>query len=146
METQVPFVNGESDSPSKSILTISLAKYLAGHDISEIIEEDWSSKATPEQQRRFNNQGFNLDPLHEEATLAALNDKLQEQAWDGVIVGWCTRGSKQFTVLFEKVVRLAAEEVVRREKNQLDGDRPLKLMFCEGPDDLVNTTLRTFGR
>lgn len=130
----------------KSILTISLAKHLHGVDIAVGIAKDWNSKATPEQQSRFDNQGFNLDPTDEEGTLADLRSRLQEKNWAGVIVGWCTRGNKQFTVLFEKVVNELARELVRREKNGLaEGDAGLKLMFCDGPDDLVKTTLRTFG-
>jgi hypothetical protein len=139
--------NGENmNAQPKSILTISLAKYLHGVDIAVGIAKDWNSKATPEQQSSFDNLGFNLDPTDVEGTLADLKSRLQERNWDGVIVGWCTRGNKQFTVLFEKIVNELAREVVRREKNGLvEGDAGLKLMFCDGPDDLVKTTLRAFG-
>lgn len=134
-------VNGDNLTPT-SVLTVSLARYLVGHDIADVIEQDWRSKATPQQQLAFDNQGFNLDPSDEEGTLQALKEKLRAKRWDGVIVGWCTRGNKKFTVLFEKVVSLVVNEVVRREKS---GDGSLRLMFCDGPDDLVNATLRTFG-
>ena len=131
----------------KTILAVSLARYLVGEDITDVIEKDWSLKATPQQQRAFDNQGFNLDPTNVEGTLEALKARLEMKPLDGVIVGWCTRGHKEFTVLFERVVNLVTKEIVRREQQALpEGGNGLELMFCEGPDDLVNTTLRTFGQ
>jgi hypothetical protein len=130
----------------RSVLTISLAKHLKGQDVSQIIEEEWSSKASPEQQQAFDNQGFNLDPTDVDGTLVALNAKLHERDWDGVIVGWCTRGNKQFTPLFEDIVNMLAD--IANRSNHMEVNNPqarLKLMFCDGPDDLVHTTLRSFG-
>ncbi|KAJ9610696.1 hypothetical protein H2200_005473 [Cladophialophora chaetospira] len=138
-------VNGTKSNAPKSVLTISLARYLHGHDVADFIAKDWDAKATPEQQSRFDNQGFNLDPDDVDGTLAALKDRLQEKKWDGVLVGWCSRGNTKFTVLFEKVVNEVVREVVRREQDGSDGDQHLKLMFSDGPDDLVNTTFRAFG-
>jgi len=143
-------INGH-DENVKSILTVSMAKYLMGHDITEVIEQDWSdgNKATPQQRRAFDNQGFNLDPTDVEVTLAGLKERLQDKKWDGVIVGWCTRGNKKYTPLFESVVNMIVDEVVRRattpKMEQQEEDKGLKLMFCDGPDDLVNATLRSFG-
>ena len=134
-----PPMNGRAVKP-KSRLSISLARYLHGHDVATYLDNDWSSKATASQRQRFDNQGF--DPTHPEDTLAALKDILQGRDWDGVIVGWCTRGNKAFTALFECVVDVLAKELVRRETK---GEGGLKLMFSEGPEDLMRTTLRTFG-
>ena len=47
-------------------------------------------------------------------------------------------------VLFERFVSEAVKEVVRREKIGADGDEGLKVMFCSGPEDMVNSTLRAF--
>ena len=138
--------NGHSGNAAPNIvLSISLAKYLHGHDVADVIAEDWNAKATSEQQARFDNQGFNLDPIDVDGTLASLKDRLQERKWDGVIVGWCTRGNRQFTPLFERVVREVVGEVVRREEHGSVGDQGLKLMFSDGADDLFKTTMRTFG-
>ena len=133
-------------SPPKAVLVISLAKHLHGTDISIGIAKDWALKATPAQQHRFDNQGFNLDPTDEERTLSDLRATLQGRKWDGVLVGWCTRGNKEFTVLFEKVVGECVREVVRREKGGLgERDEGLKLIFNNGADDLVMPTFRAFG-
>ena len=48
-------------------------------------------------------------------------------------------------MLFEKVVSEVVREIVTRETHGSNGDQGLKLMFSDGPDDLMNTTLRTFG-
>lgn len=85
-----PAMNGGAVEP-KSILATWLARYLHGHDIATYLKNDWSSKVTPSQRQRFDNQGFNLDPTHLEDTLAAFKDTLQGKDWDGVIVGWCTK-------------------------------------------------------
>jgi hypothetical protein len=127
---------------SISILTISLAKHLHGHSIKEGIIHEWSTKATSEQQKRFNNQGFDLDPVNSDKSLQDLRQTLQGTRYDGVITGWCTRGNKQFSPLFEKVVEELVAQNVRSAKNG-DGHQ-LKLIFNDGPEDLVGATLRNF--
>ena len=131
-------------SPRKAVLTISLSRHLTGHPIAAVIDKDWTAKATPEQRDVFDSQGFDLDPGDGEVGggLVALQETLRGRDWDGVIVGWCTRGNKEFTVLFERVVGACVAEVVRRAK--LGGEGP-KMMFCDGPEDLVRTTLRGLG-
>lgn len=121
----------------KQILTISLAQHLHGQSISKTIEKEWSTKATPQQRAAFNNEPFDLDPND----LGALRSRLQTTEWDGVIVGWCIRGSdKEFTPMFENVV-----ETVTDVQYGKDGQRSFKLMFCKGPDDIYDTTIRHFG-
>lgn len=130
----------------RAILTISLSKHLVGHPIAEVIERDWTAKATPAQHALFDNQGFDFDPTHEAASLASLRDVLQGARWHGVIVGWCSRGNKAFTALFEQIVGVCVREVVRRTPRTGEAEEEqMKLMFSEGPEDLVRTTLRGFG-
>jgi hypothetical protein len=132
-------------TPPRKILTISLARHLHGTDASQVVEKDWSINATAEQRSRFDNVGFNLDPTNEEDTLAELKTTLQGDKWDGVIVGWCSRGNKTFTVLFEQVVSEVVREIVRRANGRAgEEDDELKLLFCSGPDDLVGASLRAF--
>ncbi len=145
-DTVNDMTNGHSNiAAPKTVLSISLAKYLHGHDVADVIAEDWNAKATSDEQARFDNHGFNLDPIDVGGTLASLKHRLQEREWDGVIVGWCTRGNIKFTPLFEKVVREVVGEVVRREEHGTPGDKGLKMMFSDGADDLFRTTMRTFG-
>lgn len=135
-----------ASSPTpKSVLIISLSKHLTGHPIATVIDKDWSSKATPAQRAAFDNHGFDLDPTAPwETGLAAIKKNLADTEWDGVLVGWCLRGSsKEWTVLFERVVECVVGDVVRRVKEG-KGEGP-KLMFCEGPEDLWRTTMRGLG-
>ncbi len=124
-----------SNTP-KAILTISLAKYLKGEDVSEVIATDWA-KAPATVASSFNNQGFNLDPTDVPTTLGALSRVLRENKWDGIIVGWCSRGNKDFTELFESVIATCIDMGIKPNPET-------KLMFCNGPDDLVGATLRSF--
>lgn len=140
--TQVIAPNGSQ----RAILTISLSKFLGGHDIAEVLRQDWSTKATLEQQQAFHNEGFNLDPTNSENTLKELEEKLGEKRWDAVIVGWCSRGNTKFTPLFEKIVAACLQAAILRETEDKDkGYDRLKILFSDGPQDLVNTTLRGFG-
>jgi hypothetical protein len=131
--------NGQQ-SPKTSILTVSMARYLVGHDIADVITHDWDARATVAQKERFFNQGFNLDPTDAEGTLKKLEATLKEKEWDGVILGWCIRGHKDFTPLFERVASKVVDEIVRR---RAEGGE-MKLMFCEGPEDLVKASIRNF--
>ena len=121
----------------KQILTISLTQHLHGQSISKTIEKEWSTKATPRRREAFKNEPFDLDP----SDIGALRSRLQTTEWDGVIVGWCIRGSgKEFTPVFENVV-----ETITDVQHGKDGQRSFKLMFCKGPDDIFDTTMRHFG-
>lgn len=125
-----------------SILTLSLARHLVGHDISTVLDKAWSDpKVSTAVSSHFDNVGYNLDPTPTEASLTQLNKALQERRWDGVMLGWCVRGHPEFTELYEAVVTACLEETIRRHKE--DGTKP-KIMFCTGPQDLVNATLRNF--
>lgn len=125
-----------------NILLISLSNYLHGTPVEATISSTWSKHATPAQRDAFDNHGFNLDPKNKEENLSELGRTLQETAWDGVMLGWCVRGNKQWTVLFEELVGLCLTELGRRQKA---GQESFKLMFCEGPEDLVVATLRNFS-
>lgn len=68
-----------------------------------MIAKDWAKpKADDGVRERFENVGFAVDPLDGEGTLKALEKVLGEREWDGVLVGWCTRGHVEFvSSLFE---------------------------------------------
>ena len=119
----------------KSILTISAAKYLTGETIEQVLEEKWCN-APSEVSHRFNNVGFNVDPDRVTENMADLQKQLKNHNWDGIVLGWCVRGHAEFTVLFERIMNLVAEE--------LRSKQDMKLIFVTGPDNLVEATLRTF--
>lgn len=119
----------------KDILTISLARYLHGTSVNPSIAKDWEK--FPEASERFNNEGFDLDANDVPTALQDLKKTLNEQHWDGIMVGWCTRGVPERTVLFEQVVAVSAEAM----RNSSD----TKLLFCTGPDNIAETVMRNFG-
>ncbi|KAF4945293.1 hypothetical protein FSARC_14457 [Fusarium sarcochroum] len=125
-----------------SVLTISLVRHLHGGDISQSLAEQWSETKVPSSTAsRFSNIGFNLDVKGD--NLEELKELLSQREWSGVIVGWCTRGHVEFTELFESVVGVCVDYVVERKQGSISLKEP-KLIFCRGPDDLVNATLRNF--
>ena len=119
----------------KSVLTIAATKYLTGTTVEQLLEEKWS-KAPSEESHRFNNVGFDVDPDHVTDTVNELREELKDNDWDGIILGWCIRGHVEFTILFEKLMNLLAEEVRSKQDT--------KFIFVTGPDDLVEATQRTF--
>ncbi|KAM0242958.1 hypothetical protein ACHAP5_007068 [Fusarium lateritium] len=130
-----------SQSPI-SVLTVSLSRHLNGRDINSGLEHQWSeSKVPASTASRFSNIGFNLDANGE--NLEELKIVLKERDWSGIILGWCVRGHIEFTELFESVVSVCTDYVVQRKRGNVGGEEP-KLIFCRGPDDLVNATLRNF--
>ncbi|KAM0429649.1 hypothetical protein ACHAPT_006254 [Fusarium lateritium] len=122
------------------VLTISLARHLVGHSISEVLEQQWgASKVPASTTSRFSNVGFDLDVNG--ANIEDLRKLLAERQWSGIIVGWCTRGHVEFTELFESVVAICVDYIVERKQGMASSKKP-KLMFCRGADDVVNATLR----
>lgn len=131
-----------TSNKAMSILTISLARHLVGHDISVVLDRQWSDpKVSLSISSQFDNVGFNLDPKSPEDNIAQLKKVLQERHWDGLLLGWCVRGHAEFTEFFEAVVAACVEECIRRDR--IDSTKP-RLVFCTGPDDVVNATLRNF--
>ncbi|KAL9564494.1 hypothetical protein ACKAV7_010946 [Fusarium commune] len=129
-------------STSIPILTISLSRHLHGRDIKEGLEEQWSeSKVPAATASRFSNIGFDLDG--DGANLDELKSQLRGGNWAGIIVGRCSRGNIEFTELFESVVAVCVDYIVETKKGDVSRKEP-KLIFCRGPDDLVNATLRNF--
>ncbi|KAH8696596.1 hypothetical protein BGW36DRAFT_428598 [Talaromyces proteolyticus] len=128
--------NRTSSIPNrKYILVLSASQYLSGHPISEVIRTDWTKDKARKIAAEFDNVGFDIDPTADTAsTLESLQRVLQARWWDGVIIGWCVRSHVEFTVLFEQIVRTVAGQVLVQPG--------LKIMFCAGPEDLVQTTLR----
>lgn len=124
-----------------NILTISLYQHLHNEPISTILSSEWTKKTSPAIQDRFNNIGFDLDPTNEAKTLQNLRNDLRSRHFDGVTIGWCTRGNPQRTDLFEKIIDACTDAAVL-EKAQ--NGKKTKLMFSTGPEDLVETTLRNF--
>ena len=96
--------NNESsgNTTRKAILNLSASHYLVGHPVNEVIRADWGKEKAREVAEKFDNVGFTVDPTDVPGTLTALQQTLQTRSWDGVLVGWCTRGHVEFTVLFEK--------------------------------------------
>ncbi|KAJ4248405.1 hypothetical protein NW762_012742 [Fusarium torreyae] len=124
------------------VLTISLARHLHGEDINQNLAELWSETKVPSSaSSRFSNVGFNLDVNGD--NLDELRNLLSQQNWSGIIVGWCTRGHVEFTELFESVVGVCVDYVVQKKQGDVSLKEP-KLIFCRGPDDIVNVTLRNF--
>ncbi|KAI7761028.1 hypothetical protein LZL87_011433 [Fusarium oxysporum] len=129
-------------STSIPILTISLSRHLHGRDIKEGLEEQWSESEVPAATAsRFSNIGFDLDG--DGANLDELKSQLRGGNWAGIIVGRCSRGNIEFTELFESVVAVCVDYIVETKKGDVSRKEP-KLIFCRGPDDLVNATLRNF--
>ncbi|EXA32350.1 hypothetical protein RAB80_016546 [Fusarium oxysporum f. sp. vasinfectum] len=124
------------------VLTISLARYLHGYGAAESLAEQWSETKVPAStSSRFANIGFDLDA--QGANLGELESQLKEREWSGIIVGWCSRGNIEFTELFESVVTICVDYIVERKKGDVSQKEP-KLIFCRGPDDFVNATVRNF--
>lgn len=129
-------------SPPIPVLTISLARHLVGRSISQGLKEQWSATdVAVANESRFSNVGFDLDANG--ANLEELKTLLSKQQWSGIIVGWCVRGHVEFTELFESVVAICVDYILERKQGNISSERP-KLIFCRGPDDLVNATIRNF--
>ncbi|CAF3486021.1 hypothetical protein SNK03_012918 [Fusarium graminearum] len=130
------------DQPTIPILTISLSRHLHGRDINEELKEQWSkAKVSSTTASRFTNVGFDLNA--DGSNLGVLKTKLEEREWSGVIIGWCTRGNIEFTELFESVVAVCVDYALLRKQGNTSLKEP-KLIFCRGPQDLINATLRNF--
>ncbi|KAF5627817.1 uncharacterized protein FTJAE_9085 [Fusarium tjaetaba] len=124
------------------VLTISLARYLHGYGAVESLAEQWSETKVPAStSSRFTNIGFDLD--EKGGNLGELESLLKEREWSGIIVGWCSRGAIEFTELFESIVTICVDYIVETKKGDTSQKEP-KLIFCRGPDDFVNATLRNF--
>lgn len=93
----------------KAILTINLSLHLHSKPVSSVLTNLWSS-IPPTTTSRFSNSGYNLDPTDVPATIRGLRKILQSQKWDGILIGWCVRGNKEWTELFERVVQVTFEE------------------------------------
>ena len=129
--------NGLARGGKKNILVVSAAYSLHGTPIAGNMEKEWSSKTSPSVQSHFNNIGFDFILEEPEKSLLKLRQTLHDQPWDGILVGWCIRGmSVDRTEIFEGVMN----EVVDAAREQQE----LKAMFCRGPTDLVEATLRNF--
>lgn len=120
-----------------NILTIGLYQHLHGSPLTEALDAQWEIKADQHTQSSFNNIAFDLDPTDVTGTLGALRKTIREQSWDGITVGWCTRGNPDRTQLFEEVIETCVAETA-------GNGRKTRLMFSTGPENLVETTLRNF--
>lgn len=130
-------VKTTTNTRKRNILTISAAYALHGTRIKQILENEWSAMASPTVRSHFATTGFDFLLASPEQSLLDLRRTLNESRWDGVIVGWCMRGmSVERTEVFEAVMR----EVMEAGRKQRD----LKAIFCRGPIDLVEATLRNF--
>jgi hypothetical protein len=128
-------------SRKTKILVISAARHLAGHDVEEVLDHQWSPSNVPNDvSARFDNVGFNLKVNDHETTLKELRRTLSDTEWDGILVGWCIRGHAELTELFEPIINTCVDHVVEKRA----GPGGPRLYFCSGPDDIVNATLRNF--
>jgi hypothetical protein len=124
------------------ILTVTLSRHLNGRDTNTNLEHQWSEPKVPASTAsRFSNVGFDLNAYGD--NLEELKSVLKEREWSGIILGWCVRGHIEFTELFESVTAVCVDYVVQRKQGNIEGKEP-KLIFCRGPDDFVNATLRNF--
>ncbi|CAG7554632.1 unnamed protein product [Fusarium equiseti] len=124
------------------ILTISLSRHLHGRDINDSLGDQWSKSKVPVSiASQFTNTGFNLNA--DGSNLEDLKTQLGKRKWRGIIVGWCIRGNVEFTELFESVIAVCVEYIVQRKQTDISSTEP-KLIFCQGPHDIVNATLRNF--
>ncbi|OKP01338.1 hypothetical protein PENSUB_7328 [Penicillium subrubescens] len=117
------------------ILTISLSRHLTGHPINDIITKNWS-QAPDNQANRFNNVGFDFDGKNVTGALDQLKETLAGHPWDGILVGWCIRGKPEHTAIFERIMAVCI--------GFSRGHPEAKVLFCTGPDNLVEATLRNF--
>lgn len=124
-----------------SILTISIARHLVGHDVNHVLDKAWlSPNISASTRSRFLHVGFNLSVDDNTSSIEELEQTLTGRDWDGLIVGWCIRSHPEFTELFELVVTACMDYVFEGRGKGRDP----KIMFCSGPGDLVNATLRSF--
>lgn len=131
-KTHTPVDNMEK----RNTLTISLSNYLNGEPVSELIEQNWS-QIDDATKSCFNNYGFDIDPSDVSKTLEDLSNQLRSRKWDGVLVGWCSRGYPQRTELFEQIVAVCVDEARIQ--------RDMKLIFNTGPQNLAEPILRNFS-
>ena len=117
-----------------SVLYITLSHHLTGRTVTEYIEADWSKAKADKVRDKFATAGFDLNPHDTATTLADLKRMIKTKPWNGILIGWCTRGHPEFTELFEKVVEVCLQEVTLNPE--------MRLMFNTGPDDLVQPVLR----
>jgi hypothetical protein len=132
MTAQTPFTD---DSLRKSILVLSLSKHLHGTPISSGIAAELSKPKAFKANKYFDLVGFDLDPDYNKIS-ADLKRELRERDWDGVLIGWCSRGNVAHTELFESLVGAVVEEQKVKPG--------LKLVFNTGPENLVEPALRNF--
>ena len=137
--------SGDGHPKGKNILTMSLARSLNGESVGGLLEKEWQ-KSSKSDLERFNNFGFNVDLHNFSSSLDELRTDIEGgapegQAWDGLLVGWCLRGYPERTHLFEQVVEVCVDYVA---KTKAEGKGETKLLFCTGPEDLYNTTIRNF--
>ncbi|GKU11625.1 hypothetical protein FLAG1_11654 [Fusarium langsethiae] len=131
------------DQSTIPILTISLSRHLHGRNINYELKEQWSeAKVASPISSRFTNAGFNLEA--DGSNLGDLKTTLEERELSGVVIGWCARGNIEFTELFESVVAVCVDHVVMKKQGNVSLEEP-KLIFCWGPQDLVNATLKNFS-
>ena len=97
---------------------------------------DWDKEKARNVKDSFRNVGLDLNPNDVDGTLQALREELNTRSWDGIILGWCIRGHVEFTELFEEVVGICFE-FMKTEPH-------VAIMFSTGPNNLVETVLRTF--
>ncbi|EED23510.1 conserved hypothetical protein [Talaromyces stipitatus ATCC 10500] len=121
----------------RQILVISLSRYLRGQPLREILDKNW--EAYPNELPRFKNVPFDFDGNDIPTALQDLKSTIKACTWDGILIGWCIRGYPERTNLLEEVISVYTKAI---RKN----DAGTKLMFCTGPDNLADATLRNFPK
>ena len=116
----------------KHVLVIGLTKFLSGHPIKTVIDQNRAAHA--QDSKPFDIIGFDVvndDPAQD---LQKLKETLEKGPYDGILVAWCSRGYPARTALFERLMNL-----VVAHKGEA------KLIFNTGPQDIIPPLVRNFS-
>lgn len=118
--------------PTKYILTATLGRF--GPSLPPDLQTSLATSLSHAAAAGYEISNIELDPLNPDGSLARLRERIGERRWDGLLIGFAVRGSKEYTPMFEGAVNLAREMAPR-----------MRLLFGVSPGDLMGTLERGFG-
>jgi len=118
--------------PAKYILTATLGRF--GPALPPDLQTGLATSLSHAAGAGYEISNIELDPSNPSSSLARLRERLGERRWDGLLIGFAVRGSKEYTPMFEGAVNLTRE--------MAPGTR---LLFGVSPGDLMDTLERSFG-